>query len=190
MEAKTVTKLTELAFVFVPLSFASSLFSMSVKELEQGVPMRTFVITAFAFAVLAYGFRFVVSNDFLADTSRRALERFWARRNVRRGASIPTLTFVVLTAQELWKQGGKTIAVACLALLSFSAFLIVPASFLWVSIGMDKGFKLSVTLFLILSGLGAALLTWNVDSQWMSPHEAGMAPEESQYDSESDGERV
>lgn len=38
-EAKTVTKLTELAFIFIPLSFTCSLFSMQITELSGGVPV-------------------------------------------------------------------------------------------------------------------------------------------------------
>ena len=156
-EAKTVTKLTELAFIFIPLSFVSSLFSMSVNELENGVPIWTFALTALVFAMVAYGVRFLVANDFLADSSRRAVERFWARRNVRRGTSIPTLTFVLLTAQEIWGHGGQTVLLTGLGLAFMSAFIVVPVGFLWSSTGLDAGFKVSLTLLLVLSGLGAAI---------------------------------
>lgn len=156
-EAKTVTKLTELAFIFIPLSFVSSLFSMSVDELRNGVPIWTFVLAALIFALLAYGIRFIVANDFLTDSSRRALERFWARRNVRRGASIPTLTFVQLTAQEIWDNGGQELFAKCLGLSFLSAFVVVPVGFMWASIGLDTGFKISLTLLLVLSALGIGI---------------------------------
>ena len=72
-EAKTVTRLTELAFVFVPLYFCASLFSMSVYELQNGVPIWTFVVTAFAMVFLAYGVRLLIGNEFLSNSMRRSL---------------------------------------------------------------------------------------------------------------------
>ncbi|KAL8640669.1 MAG: hypothetical protein Q9226_008721 [Calogaya cf. arnoldii] len=40
-EAESVTKLTELAFFFIPLTFAASLFSMQVKELDAGTTLQS-----------------------------------------------------------------------------------------------------------------------------------------------------
>nr|POE51865.1 hypothetical protein CFP56_26072 [Quercus suber] len=72
-EAKTVTKLTELAFLFVPLSFTCSLFSMQITELSGGVPVWTFVVTALLVAMLAYMIRLVLTSDFY---SRQLSQRF------------------------------------------------------------------------------------------------------------------
>ncbi|KAK5689185.1 hypothetical protein LTR17_026458 [Elasticomyces elasticus] len=153
LEAQTVTKLTELAFLFIPLSFSASLFSIQVKELENGVPVWTFVVTAIAMALLSYGIRLLLASDFLADSSRSALERFWARHNVRRGDNVPWLTLVTLTLQELWRNGGSSFAVACSYVLFVSAFVVIPIAFLWTSTRLDTGFDVAMTLFLLASGL-------------------------------------
>ena len=131
---------------------------MSVNELEGGVPIWNFVLTALLFALLAYGIRFAIANDFVADNSRRALERFWARRNVRRGTSIPTLTFISLTVQEIWSHGGSEVATLLAGLTFMSAFIVVPVAFLWSSTSLDLGFNISMTLFLLLFAIGAALV--------------------------------
>jgi Mg2+ and Co2+ transporter CorA len=53
-EAECVSKLTELAFVFIPLSFVASLFSMQVHELDGGVPLYQFAPVAISVVVVAY----------------------------------------------------------------------------------------------------------------------------------------
>jgi Mg2+ and Co2+ transporter CorA len=75
-EAKTVTKLTELAFIFIPLSFTASLFSMSIHQLEEPAPLWTFIVTSIGMALLAYLVRVVLTSEFIAESSRGALERF------------------------------------------------------------------------------------------------------------------
>lgn len=155
-EAKTVTKLTELAFIFIPLSFTCSLFSMSIRELQTGVPVWTFVITALGMAVLSYGIRLIVASDFLANSTRRGLERFWARRNVRRGQNAPIFTLIALTAQEAWNNGGADLFRQFSVALVIVAFLVVPVACIWTSTKLDIGFDIAMTLFLVLSGFAFA----------------------------------
>ena len=155
-ETKTVTKLTELAFIFIPLSFTASLFSMSVRELDNGVPVWTFIVTAVVMAVLSYGIRVLVTSDSVADSSRRALERFWTRRNVRRGQSAPFFTLVLLTTQDLWSNGGAELVKSVFFVVFISAFILVPVAFLWTSTKLDVGLPTAVTLLFILSGITSA----------------------------------
>ncbi|KAF2804898.1 uncharacterized protein BDZ99DRAFT_575091 [Mytilinidion resinicola] len=61
-EATSVTKLTELAFVFIPLSFSASLYSMQVKELQNGVSLWIFVTTAILILVLSYTSRLTLRS--------------------------------------------------------------------------------------------------------------------------------
>ena len=100
-EAKTVTKLTELAFLFVPLSFTTWIFSMSIVELQNGVPVWIFVMTAVAMALLSYAIRLLLASDFTADRSRTALEKLWARPNVRNGENVSGVRLTLLTMYEL-----------------------------------------------------------------------------------------
>jgi len=157
-EAKTVTKLTELAFIFIPLSFTCSLFSMSIHELQNGVPVWTFILSALVMAVLAYGVRFVIASDFIADSSRSALEQFWAQRNVMRGEKIPLPTLVYLTAKEVWVKGGAEIAF----FLFLSAFVVVPVAVMWTTTRLDAGLNIAMTVFLVLSGVWLAWFVYIV----------------------------
>lgn len=57
-EAENVKRLTELAFFFIPLTFAAAIFSIQVQEFEQSPPqMTTFVITAVCLLFAVYCFR-------------------------------------------------------------------------------------------------------------------------------------
>lgn len=53
--AESVTKLSELARLFLPLSLAASISSIQVAELELGIPVSSFVILAALLANFAYG---------------------------------------------------------------------------------------------------------------------------------------
>ena len=53
MQAKSVNRLTKLAFVFIPLNFASSIFGMNFKELGTGpLSIWIFGVTASLLVVL------------------------------------------------------------------------------------------------------------------------------------------
>jgi len=158
-ETKTVTKLTELAFLFIPLSFTCSLFGMSINELQDGVPVWTFVVTAIVVALLSYSVRVIIASDFIADASRTALEKFWARRNVGRGESAPLLTLVILTAGEVWANGGAKFVLLTGALVGMSAFIVVPVAFMWTSTNMDNSLNVAMTLLFILVAVVFALFT-------------------------------
>jgi hypothetical protein len=151
-ETKTVTRLTELAFVFVPLSFCASLFSMSIKELETGVPVWIFVITALATIALAYGVRFFLGSEFLINSTRRSLERFWVTSSGgKHGADAPVLTIAWFTAQEIWNNGGFAMFASIFKFSCVTAMIAIPMAFMWISEDMGNSFNTAVTLFIVLS---------------------------------------
>jgi hypothetical protein len=152
-EAKTVTKLTELAFLFVPLTFTASLFSMSIKELDKGVPAWTFVVTSLGMALLAYGVRLILTSEFLAQSSRGALERFWELRGVQRGTDAPLLTIALLTLREIWHNGGAKLLGNVSLVLFFGSLVVGPIALAWRLTDLDPGFNVAITLFLVLFGL-------------------------------------
>lgn len=151
-ETKSVTKLTELAFIFIPLSFTCSLFSMSIRELQHGVPVWTFILTAVIIALVSYAVRLVVASDFIADNSRRALEKFWARRNVQRGQNAPIFTLIGLTIREILNHGGFSVVIGVIS----TAFIVIPIAFLWTTTQLGLSFNITMTLFLLSSGLACA----------------------------------
>jgi len=65
-EAENITKLTEMAFFFIPLTFAATVFSMQVKELNASVtPISTFVILAASITIGSYALRLAMHNAWI-----------------------------------------------------------------------------------------------------------------------------
>jgi len=157
-ETKTVTRLTELAFIFVPLSFCASLFSMSIDELENGVPVWIFVVTALATIALAYAVRLLVGSELLINSTRRSLERFWRRTGVRRGADAPMLTIAWFVMQDVWNNGGSAIAASIAKFSCLAATLALPVAFMWTSENMGNSFNTAITLLVVLSIASALIM--------------------------------
>lgn len=162
-ETHTVTRLTELAFVFIPLSFCASLFSMSIRELGDGVPVWIFIITSLVMVSIAYGVRILVGSELLANSTRRSFERFWDLTGVKPSDSdkAPMLTIVLFTLQEIWKSVKASLLVGTAGSIALTAPLVIPIVFMWTSTNMGKGFKTIVTLFLLTSVATALLMTLN-----------------------------
>jgi hypothetical protein len=147
-ETQTVTRLTELAFVFIPLSFCASLFSMSINELEDGVPVWMFVVAALVTIALAYAVRLFVGSELLINSTRRSLERFRARTGVRPEADVPMISLVWLVAQDVWKNGGPATSIP--KYLGVTAAIVLPIAFMWTTESMGSSFNAAVTLLVFL----------------------------------------
>ncbi|KAJ6021627.1 Mg2+ transporter protein CorA-like/Zinc transport protein ZntB [Penicillium herquei] len=65
-EAHAVTRLTELAFIFIPLSFAASVFGMQVKPLANPVPIWWFFVVAVVATGCSYMMRIVMRSQWFA----------------------------------------------------------------------------------------------------------------------------
>ncbi|KXX81513.1 hypothetical protein MMYC01_202485 [Madurella mycetomatis] len=75
-ETESVTRLTELAFLFIPITLVASLFSMQVKELANDPPpVYAFVIAAVAVVVLAYSLRLAQRSTALGEMWREMDKR-------------------------------------------------------------------------------------------------------------------
>ena len=115
-ETRTVTRLTELAFVFIQLSFYASLFSMSIREIGDGVPVWIFIITSLVMMSIAYGVRILVGSEILANSTRRSFERFWEITGFKPSNSekAPMLTvFKFHRARDLEECQGLAICWHC-----------------------------------------------------------------------------
>lgn len=130
-ETQSVTRLTELAFAFIPLSFCASLFSMSIQELDSGVPVWIFIVTAIAMVTLAYSVRILLGNELLVNNSRRSFAHFW--KSIK---DVETVTSLAMTAP-----------------------VVIPVVFMWTSTNMGRGFKTIVTLLLLSTAATPLFLT-------------------------------
>lgn len=70
-EAESVTKLTEWAFFFIPLTFTASMFSMHVKELDRSTSVGLFLAVGLVITVCSYGLRLVIRSSRFLSRWRR-----------------------------------------------------------------------------------------------------------------------
>jgi hypothetical protein len=129
---------------------------MSIKELQHGVPVWTFVITAIGLALVSYAIRTVVTSDVLADSSRRALEKLSNRNDVRVGQSASIFTYVALVLKDVWSAELLVV----IAGIFTAVFCVVPTGIMWKTTNLDLGFTVAVTIFLMLSSAVSAWITF------------------------------
>ena len=144
-EAEGVSKLTELAFFFIPLTFSASIFSMQVKELQNAnISVSTFITLAVVVTLLSYALRlFIRSQPF----TRRRLEWLQDIRmdaQLSPNAPIPTTTFTIW----LWRRLGLLMIVVILTV----ALNVTPIAVLWTR-DMNHGFKALITVLLLIFNL-------------------------------------
>jgi Mg2+ and Co2+ transporter CorA len=89
-EAASVTKITELAFIFTPLTFSASLFSMQIKEARGGMPLRTFISSAVLVVALSYSVRLLVRSKTTIRIKSVVLGGVIRYTGLPRGGKIPT----------------------------------------------------------------------------------------------------
>ncbi|KAK4226575.1 hypothetical protein QBC38DRAFT_545844 [Podospora fimiseda] len=96
-EAKIMKKLTELVFIFIPLSLSTSIFGMEMQEFKDGIPLYYWVITAVCLLLASCAVRWLVRSR-----PWKAVQTAWINKATTlypeyRGneASIPTSRYVV-----------------------------------------------------------------------------------------------
>lgn len=156
-ETGSVTKLTELAFVFIPLSFVASLFSMQVHELDGGAPLYSFVLVALGFVLAAYAIRLAIRNVAFKALRDDLFLHIREDSRLQNSEPIPTRTFLlwignrVTTSLVQYTRGPMPIGIMLLAIGALSSPIVV----LWTR-KIDRGFSAAITAVLIL--LDAALV--------------------------------
>lgn len=166
-EAESVSKLTELAFVFIPLTFAASIFGMEVKELSDPAPLYAFVLTSLGFVAIAYWARLTIRSDGIRRRQRSILERARIHANIRPGDPLSTRAFLRWAAPELWTVALNAInsltdlvsqGTPWLLLLVIAAALVSPLVLLWQT-KVNRGFATVVTLSILVPELP---LMWTI----------------------------
>jgi hypothetical protein len=154
-EAESVAKLTELAFVFIPLSFVASLFSMQVHELSDGVPLYLFALVAIAFVTIAYAVRLSIRSSRLLEYKNDIFAEIREGADLLYNEPIPTHTFLKwfwattssLLGKGIWKS--VTVCVPILLVVAVIAAILSPIILLWLR-NIDKGFSAVITALLLL----------------------------------------
>jgi len=142
-ESESVTRLTELAFIFIPLSFMASVFSMQIQELQDPVPLRAFVAASICVLAGAYAFRLFIRSAVYTSMASAVSHTVRRQAFIAEGQPIPT-------------RAALTAAVALVAYPILSQWCIVVTHlgsvvWLWASRPrLDTAFKLVVTVFVVI----------------------------------------
>ena len=149
-EAESVARLTELAFLFIPMTFAASLFSMQVRELaDSPPPVYAFIVAALVAVLLSYGLRLVQRSAVVGETLRAIDSQIRSDRQVT-GRVLPVRTVVAWLASKLYLK-------AVVAVLGGGSVAMIIATF-WTSSAMDVGFRGAVGGFALLCALATIAL--------------------------------
>lgn len=168
-EAQAVSRLTELAFVFVPLSFAASIFGMQIEPFADPVPLKSFFIVAVVVTMFAYFMRMTMRSQWLAYLKIKL------RQDVRRyaeshGIPVPTRSIpifltgqwiggwiglgikkVMKTARRTWRRIWGVLGFVILFVLLNGSVSGVPIAILWTQ-DLNPGIQcaVSIAIFLIV----------------------------------------
>lgn len=136
-EAESVTKLTELAFFFIPLTFSASIFSMQVKELNASrISIAAFFILAIIITTASYALRLVIRSDRFISLKTKVLTDIRHHADLAFGSPIPTRSFLTW----LWYRIRWVLNV-----LGVIGVVVGPSAALWTS-QLTMGIKVGVTI--------------------------------------------
>ncbi|KAF2714789.1 hypothetical protein K504DRAFT_10796 [Pleomassaria siparia CBS 279.74] len=154
-EAESVSKLTELAFVFIPLSFVASLFSMQIRELDGGVRLYQFVLVAMAFVLVAYTVRLSIRSSRIIEYKNKTFKQIREAAQLQYNDPIPTRIFLIwigmAMSKSVYKMTRTSIAILTPTVLILAAIaaILSPVILLWVR-GINRGFSAVITVILLL----------------------------------------
>lgn len=136
-EAESVTKLTELAFFFIPLTFSASIFSMQVKELNASrISIAAFFILDIVVTAASYAIRLVIRSDNFISLKRKLVADIRHDASLAFGSPIPTRSFIAW----LWRRIGWVLIV-----VGIMGVVVGPSAALWTS-QLTMGIKVGVTI--------------------------------------------
>jgi hypothetical protein len=173
-EARAVSRLTELAFIFIPLSFATSVFGMQVEPFADNVPLRSFFIVAVVVTAFAYLMRITMRSRWLAYmkiVTRSEIQKYadshglptptrsipillsiqWIGSRPRPAAKI-LRRWIFRTARKVWTIFGFIV----LFVLLNGAVLATPLALVWTR-DLDSSTQGAVTIavtFIVVGCVG------------------------------------
>lgn len=154
-EAESVSKLTELAFVFIPLSFVASLFSMQIHELDGGVPVYQFALVAIAIVIAAYAVRLSIRSERLLEYRDNFMRQVHEDSGLRPDEKLPTHKFIAWAGANIGstvlKNSKNTAAVLAPIAVAMAviAAVLSPIVLLWQR-NINAGFSVAITVLIIL----------------------------------------
>lgn len=152
-EAEGVTKLTELAFFFIPLTFSASIFSMQVRELNAAdTSVSAFIILALIITVLSYALRLLIRSESFTRRRHGWTQVVRSDADLSPDAPIPTTTLIRCVLHRLgWiltslseRLGWKLFI--CLLSLAVAVGLLVA---IWTR-PLTSGIKIGATAAVVI----------------------------------------
>ncbi|KAL2815123.1 hypothetical protein BJX63DRAFT_390492 [Aspergillus granulosus] len=190
LEAESITRLTELAFLFIPLSFAASLFSMQIQELATPAPVAYFVAFALSLSATTYSLRLLARSSWINHRKEKLLA------SVRRRSALPLGAPVANTAVLAWIYAEATspfvrayyqvlkpvpgriverVGAGLLTIMLIPFVLVPPLVVVWVR-PLDETFKVALTfVFLLFVFSIFSLIAWATPDardqifRWLQP---------------------
>lgn len=146
-EAETVTRLTELAFLFIPLSFATSIFGMQI--IDASTPASTYVAVAVTLTSAAYLLRFFVhrTTELRSDVIRNLRNKIIAYAKLRPGSHIPTMVFISWVS-HLWSQQAQAFWPLNIVTPIILAVVVVSLPIVWTS-SIDTALKIAISCLFV-----------------------------------------
>jgi len=157
-ESESVTRLTELAFLFIPLSFVASAFSMQVQELQSPPPLAAFFATSLGVLALAYALRLIIRSAAFVRATHSAAQAVRSQSGIPYGQPIPTRAAAYSAAAFAAYPVVTPWAVAA----------AVAAAIVWLWVArqrLDAAFKVTLTV-LALVGIVAPITASDLD-KWL-----------------------
>ncbi|KAL2802378.1 hypothetical protein BJX63DRAFT_115459 [Aspergillus granulosus] len=141
LEAESITRLTELAFLFIPLSFAASVFSMQIQELTSPVPVWNFIVFAVSLSTSTYALRLFARSAWVHRQKQAVLNSIRARSAVRPAAPIRNAVFFAWVIARIGPAMVVIFTVAC--------FLVPLFGVIWTR-QLDLGLKIGLSLLFLV----------------------------------------
>lgn len=100
-QAESVTRLTEIGFVFIPLTFAASIFSMQVHELDPSTTsVKGFVAVAVILLLALYSIRLLIRSEFFKAVRKDMVQDLRSTGGVKPSQEIPNTLVLIWTWQK------------------------------------------------------------------------------------------
>lgn len=166
-EAHAIARLTELAFIFIPLSFAATVFGMQIESFAEPAPNGMFFLVAIVAISFSYLMRAFMRSQWLGTMQTKtndSIERYAERHDLPvHPRSVPT-RLIIWWAKDLvtrsvyqscsWATGripwayhvlSQNLGLLPTFLLTILLLSIIPIGILW-SRPLDAGIRLAISL--------------------------------------------
>ncbi|KIV97269.1 hypothetical protein PV10_01037 [Exophiala mesophila] len=148
VEAESVSKLTELAFVFIPLSFAGTFFGMQVRQLDPETTSITwFWVMAIALVATSYGVRLLIRSQAILHAKKVVGIAIRQNANLTESQPIGTRAAIAALGRLLIPLIHESLS---LQLLVAAIFLVIPLISIWANGGLVHGMVVVISICVAL----------------------------------------